>query len=163
MNQMDNLEQESQKRTIKKCPYCGEFLPPLSKVCPSCGQIIEDESDGIDVSTIMSELDETCGSYSKLTIRFYDYILLLIPVVYLIWAIVVIIKIVRSNSKYNDFLVLKSKAQTSYGDNPRFRSYLGNKTTEMERMKSKNKISHAIIYVLIVLDVIFLVFSLMSI
>lgn len=160
---MDNLEQESLKKTIKKCPFCGEHLPPLSKVCPSCGQIIDDEGEGSDVNTVMSELDGICGSYSNLAIKFYDYILLLIPIVYLIWVVVVIVKIVKSNKRFNEFQVLKSRAQTSYGDNSRFRSYLGSKNTEMEKLRNKNKTSHAIIYVLIILDAILLVFSLMGI
>ena len=146
---------------IQKCPICGDFLPPLSKVCPSCGQIIEDE--GSDVSAIMSELEDVCSSYSKLTIRLYDYILLLIPIVYLIWAVVVIVKIARSNSLYSEYLVLNSKAQTSYGENPRFRSYLGNKDIEMNKQRNKNRTSHTIIYALLIIDAILLILNLMSI
>ena len=160
-HQKEIQEQESKRRTIKKCPICGEHLLPLSKVCPSCGNIVEDE--GAKVNTVMSELDKICGSYSNLSIRFYDYILLLMPIIYLIWVIIVIVKIVRSNTKYNNFVVLKNKALILYGDNPEFRSYLVHKDTEMEKQRKKNRISHAIIYALIILDAILLVFSLMSI
>ena len=48
----------------KKCPYCGEILPPLSKVCPSCGQIVDD-SEGDDVTTMMSEIDTVCEKFAN--------------------------------------------------------------------------------------------------
>ena len=160
---MNNLEQESLKRSIKKCPYCGELLPPLTKVCPSCGQIVEDSEGNEDATTIMAEIDKVCAKFANTTIRIYDYILLLIPIVYLVWVIVVIIKIIRSNKLYNKYLSLSSKAKTIYGDNRRFRSYLDSKTTEIERLKQKNKISHIVVYVLIFIDVILLCISLMSI
>lgn len=156
-------EHKVAKTVTKKCPYCGEHLPPLTKVCPSCGQIVEDADGETDVASMMTEIDKICGSYSGLSIRFYDYILLLVPAVYLVWALVVITKIIRSNKKYNKFLVYKSKAQTLYGENSRFRTYLGNKITEVEEVKRKNRVSHAIIYVLLLLDVVLLGFSFMSI
>lgn len=162
MNRMDSFEQESVKRTIKKCPFCGELLPPLSKVCPCCGQIVEDSEGGEDVTTMMSELDKVGSKYMNTSIRFYDYILLLIPLVYLVWVVVVIMKIMKSNRLYNDFLSLSSKAKTIYGDNNRFRSYLSSKSTEIEEAKRKNKTSHIILYVLILIDILLLCVSLMN-
>ena len=158
-HQKEVQEQEVQRRT--KCPICGEHLLPLSRVCPSCGHIVEDE--GTKINTLMSDLDKTCSSYSNLSIKFYDYILLLLPIIYLLWVIIVIIKIVRSNRKFNKYFVLKNQALVLYGDNPEFRSYLVRKESEMEKQRKKNTITHAIIYALIILDAILLVFSLMSI
>ena len=111
---------------------------------------------------MMSQIDDVCAKYSGTSIRFYDYILLLIPVVYIVWVFVVIMKIVKSNRLYNDFFSLSAKAQTLYGDNHRFRTYLSSKTTEVERLKSKNKTSHIIIYVLLFVDVVLLSVSLAS-
>ena len=158
-HQKEVQEQEVQRRT--KCPICGEHLLPLSRVCPSCGHIVEDE--GTKINTLMSDLDKTCSSYSNLSIKFYDYILLLLPIIYLLWVIIVIIKIVRSNRKFNKYFVLKNQALVLYDDNPEFRSYLVRKESEMEKQRKKNTITHAIIYALIILDAILLVFSLMSI
>ncbi|MBR7031530.1 MAG: zinc ribbon domain-containing protein [Prevotella sp.] len=158
---MEFEESKVSKPTIKKCPYCGELLPPLSKVCPSCGQIVED-SGGDDVTTMMSEIDTVCAKFANSSIRIYDYILLLIPIVYLIWVIVVIMKIIKSNKLYNAFISLSSKARTLYGANHKFHSYLNSKTTEVEEQKRKNKVSHIIIYVLIFIDILLLCISLNS-
>lgn len=158
---MEFEESKVSKPTIKKCPYCGELLPPLSKVCPSCGQIVED-SEGGDVTTMMSEIDTVCAKFANSSIRIYDYILLLIPIVYIIWVIVVIMKIIKSNKLYNAFLSLSSKAKTLYGASHKFNSYLNSKTTEVEEQKRKNKVSHIIIYVLIFLDILLLCISLNS-
>ena len=91
---MEIDESKVSKPSIRKCPYCGELLPPLSKVCPSCGQIVDD-SKGDDVTTMMSEIDTVCAKFENSSIKIYDYILLLIPIVYLIWVIVVITKIIK--------------------------------------------------------------------
>jgi hypothetical protein len=159
---MEVEESKVSKPSIKKCPYCGELLPPLTKVCPSCGQIVEDSEGDEDVTTMMSDIDSVCARYANTSIRFYDYILLLIPLVYLVWVVVVIMKIVKSNKLYNAFLSLKSKAQTLYGANHRFRSYLESKTTEVEQLKRKCKVSHMIIYAVIIIDVLLLCVSLMN-
>lgn len=156
------IEDKVSKPTVRKCPFCGELLPPLTNVCPSCGQIVEDQNGENDVNSMMSKIDDVCAKYSGTSIRFYDYILLLIPVVYIVWVFVVIMKIVKSNRLYNDFCSLSAKAKTLYGDNHRFRTYLSSKTTEVERMKSKNKTSHIIIYVLLFVDVVLLSVSLAS-
>lgn len=157
------LEEKLQaKQTTRKCPFCGELLPPLSKVCPSCGQIVENSEDETDVTSLMEEIDGLCTKYANLAIRIYDYILLLIPIVYLIWVIVVIMKIIKSNRTYNTFMVLRSKAQTMYGDNLKFRSYLSGKVKEMESLKQGNKIPHIIIYVILAIDIFLLCISLSS-
>lgn len=150
------------KPSINKCPYCGEILPPLTKVCPSCGQIVEESDGDYNVNSMMSEIDEVCKKYANATIKFYDYILLLIPVVYLIWIIVVITKILRSNKLYNTFVALSSKAKAQYGANHNFRSYLSSKTTEIEEMKRKNKTSQIILYVFLFIDIALLCVSLMN-
>lgn len=156
------LEENKSKSTIRKCPYCGELLPVLSNVCPSCGQIIDNQNGDGDVNSMMTEIDDLCASYSRTTIRLYDYIFLLIPIIYIVWAFVVIKKIMKSNRLYNDFSSIKVKAQTLYGANHRFRSYLGSKTTEVEQLKRKSKVSHMIIYAVIIIDVLLLCVSLMN-
>ena len=88
----ENLQTKDSKKTIRKCPYCGEILPPMSKVCPSCGQIV-DESDDDDVMSVMEEIEGLCATYANKSIRFYDYILLLVPIIYLVWVVIVILKI----------------------------------------------------------------------
>ncbi len=148
------------KPNVRKCPYCGELLPPLTNVCPSCGQIVEDQNGDNDVNSIMSEIDDVCARISGTSIRIYDYILLLIPIIYIVWIIVVFVKIAKSNRLYNDFCSLRAKAQTLYGDNHRFRTYLSSKTTEIESLRSKNKTSHIIIYIIIFVDVLLLCVSL---
>lgn len=157
---MDTEEIKSSKVAIRKCPYCGESLPPLTKVCPSCGQIVEEEGGRSDVVTTMENIDTVCAKFSKTAIRFYDYIFLLIPIVYLIWFIVSIIKIIKSNRLYNDFISLSSKAQTLYGGNHEFRNYLSKKTIEVEELKRKNKTAHIILYIIMLVDILLLVFSL---
>lgn len=159
---MDIEEKKTTKQSIKKCPYCGELLPPLTNVCPSCGQIVENQDGESDVGLMMSKIDGVCARYPGTSIRFYDYILLLIPIVYIVWIIVVITKIVKSNHLYNDFCSLSAKAQTLYGGNYNFRTYLSSKTTEIERVKSKNKTSHIIVYILLFVDVLLLCVSLAS-
>lgn len=159
---MEFEEKLQAKQTTRKCPFCGELLPPLSKVCPSCGQIVENSEDETDATSLMEEIDGLCTKYANLAIRIYDYILLLIPIVYLIWVIVVIMKIIKSNRTYNTFMVLRSKAQTMYGDNLKFRSYLSGKVKEMESLKQSNKIPHILIYVILAIDVILLCISLSS-
>ena len=158
---MEIEESKVSKPSIKKCPYCGEILPPLSKVCPSCGQIVDD-SEGDDVTTMMSEIDTVCARFANSSIKIYDYILLLIPIVYLIWVIVVITKIIKSNKLYNKFQSLSSKAKTLYGANHKFHSYIESKTTEVEELKRKSKVSHIIIYILIFVDILLLCISLNS-
>lgn len=159
---MEIEESKTYRSTIKKCPYCGESLPTLSRVCPSCGQIVEDSDGDDNATTMMSDLDEICKKYANSSIRIYDYILLLIPVIYLIWIVVVIMKIIKSNRLYNSFLSQSSKAKTQYGDNHKFRSYLSSKTTEIEEMKRKNKTSQIVLYVLLFIDVALLCVSLMN-
>lgn len=159
---MELEEGKVSRPSIKKCPYCGEILPPLSNVCPSCGQIVEDSEGNSNATTMMSEIDEICKKYANTSIRFYDYVLLLIPLVYLVWIVVVIMKIVNSNKIYNSFNSLCSKARTTYGDNHRFRVFLDSKTSEIEELKRKGNVSHIIVYVLLFMDVVLLGFSLMS-
>ena len=159
---MESEESKTSKPSVKKCPYCGELLPPLSKVCPSCGQIIEDPEGESNATTMMSEIDSVCKQYANTSIHFYDYILLLIPIVYLVWVIVVVMKIIKSNKIYNSFYALCGNAKTTYGDNHRFRTYLDSKTKEVEELKRKGKVSHIIIYVLLFIDLILLSVSLMS-
>lgn len=148
------------KPNVRKCPYCGELLSPLTNVCTSCGQIVENQNGENNVNSFMSEFDSLCAKISKTRIHIYDYILLLIPIIYIVWIIVVLMKIIKSNRLYNDFCSLRAKAQTLYGDNHRFRTYLASKTTEIEGLRSKSKTSHIIIYVIIVLDVLLLSVSL---
>lgn len=154
----ENLQTKDSKTTIRKCPYCGEILPPLTKVCPSCGQIV-DETDG-DVTSMMTEIDEVCAMYANKSIRIYDFILLLVPIVYLVWVVIVIMKIVKSNKLYNDFNVLSNRAKTLYGSNSKFRSYINTKTAEIEEYKRKNKKSHILVYALIIIDILLLSVSL---
>lgn len=160
LNDMETEANNTSKPNVRKCPYCGELLPPLTNVCPSCGQIVENQNGDNDVSSIMSEIDDVCARISGTSIRIYDYILLLIPIIYIVWIIVVFVKIAKSNRLYNEFCSLRAKAQTLYGDNHRFRTYLSSKTTEMENLKSKSKTSHIIIYIIIVVDVLLLGVSL---
>ena len=159
---MEVEESKVSKPSIKKCPYCGELLPPLSKVCPSCGQIVDDPEAEDNVTTMMSEIDDICKKYSNTSIHIYDYILLLIPIIYLAWGVIVILKIIKSNKLYNAFITQSGKAKALYGDNNKFRSYLTSKTTEIEEIRRKSKTSHIIIYVLMFIDVILLCISLMS-
>lgn len=159
---MEVEEGKVSKPSVKKCPYCGELLPPLSKVCPSCGQIVEDPEAEYNATTMMSEIDDICKKYSNTSIHFYDYILLLIPIIYLVWVVVVILKIIKSTKLYNAFTTQSGQAKALYGDNIKFRSYLTSRTTEIEEIKRKSKTSHIIIYVLIFIDVILLCISLMS-
>lgn len=154
----ENLQAKNTKASIRKCPYCGEILPPLSKVCPSCGQIV-DETDG-DITSMMTEIDEVCATYANKSIRFYDYILLLVPLAYLVWVVIVILKIKKSNKLYNDFFVLSNRAKTLYGANSKFTAYINTKTAEVEENKRKNKVSHVIVYTLIIIDVLLLSVSL---
>jgi len=156
------IEEKVSKSTVRKCPFCGELLPPLTNVCPSCGQIVENQNGESDVNSMMSQIDDVCAKYSGTSIHFYDYILLLIPVVYIVWGFVVIMKIMKSYRLYNDFRSLNAKAQTLYGDNHKFSTYLSSKTTEVEIMKSKNTTSHIIIYVLLFIDIVLLSVSLVS-
>ena len=156
------IEEKVSKSTVRKCPFCGELLPPLTNVCPSCGQIVENQNGESDVNSMMSQIDDVCAKYSETSIHFYDYILLLIPVVYIVWGFVVIMKIMKSYRLYNDFRSLNAKAQTLYGDNHKFSTYLSSKTTEVEIMKSKNTTSHIIIYVLLFIDIVLLSVSLVS-
>lgn len=109
---------------------------------------------------MMSEIDGIYANYSCNSIRIYDYILLLVPIFYLIWAFVVIKKIIKANRLYNDFMTLSSKALTLYGENYRFRNYLTSKTAEIEEIKRKCKKSHIIIYTLLFVDVLLLCISL---
>ena len=150
------IEEKVSKPTVRKCPYCGELLPPLTNVCPSCGQIVEDQKGESDVNSMMSQIDDVCAKYSGTSIRFYDYILLLMPVVYIVWVFVVIMKIMKSNRLYNNSRSLIAKAQTLYGDNHRFHTYLSSKTTEVERVRSKSKTSRIIVYILLLVDVLVL-------
>lgn len=159
---MEFEDSKISKPSINKCPYCGELLPPLSKVCPSCGQIVEDPDGESNATTMMSEIDDICKKYSNTSIHLYDYILLLIPIIYLVWVVIVILKIIKSNKLYNAFITQSGKVKTLYGDNNKFRSYLSSKTTEIEEIKRKSKTSHIIIYVLMFIDVILLCISLMS-
>ena len=156
------IEEKVSKSTVRKCPFCGELLPPLTNVCPSCGQIVENQNGESDVNSMMSQIDDVCAKYSGTSIHFYDYILLLIPVVYIVWGFVVIMKIMKSYRLYNDFRSLNAKAQTLYGDNHKLSTYLSSKTTEVEIMKSKNTTSHIIIYVLLFIDIVLLSVSLVS-
>jgi len=157
---METEANNTSKPNVRKCPYCGELLPPLTNVCPSCGQIVENQNGDNDVNSIMSEIDDVCARFSGASIRIYDYILLFIPIIYIVWIFVVFVKIAKSNRLNNRFLSLRAKAQTLYGDNHRFRTYLSSKTTEMENLRSKSKTSHIIIYIIIVVDVLLLSLSL---
>lgn len=159
---MEEQENRTVRPSIKKCPYCGELLPPLTKVCPSCGQIVEDPVGDNNVTTLMSQIDDVCLKYSKISIRVIDYILLLVPIVYLVWLVVVIGKVMKSNRLYSDFLAISGRAKTLYGDNHRFSTYLSSKTTEIEELNRRNKKSHIILYVLIFIDVVCLCFSFLS-
>lgn len=150
------------KTAIIKCPYCGEVLPPLSKVCPSCNQIVDDQNDVDNVNNMMTEIDTICSIYLNTNIRVYDYIILLIPIVYIVWFFVVFMKIAKSKSLYNDFCSLCSKAQTLYGDNYSFRSYLGHKRSEMQELQKKRRMSHILIYILIFVNILLLGMSLIS-
>lgn len=155
-----NLQTKDSKTTIRKCPYCGDIIPPLTNVCPSCGQIVDEIDGGNDVFSMMTEIDDVCVKYANKSIRFYDYILLLVPIVYLVWGVIVIMKIVKANKLYNDFNVLSNRAKTLYGSNSKFCSYINTKTAEVEENKRKNKILHILVYALIIIDVLLLGVSL---
>lgn len=34
-------KEDAQKEKLIKCPVCGEIIPPMSAVCPSCGHVID--------------------------------------------------------------------------------------------------------------------------
>lgn len=150
---MDTEELKTVRPAIKKCPYCGEVLPPLTKVCPSCGQIAEGSNGHNNVASMMRDINDVCKKYANATIKFYDFILLLTPIIYLLWIIGAIIKIVRSNKLYNTFISLSSQAKLQYGANHDFQSYLSSKTTEIEDMKRKNKTLQVAVYILILIDI----------
>ena len=160
----ENMSKEGEKKapSVRKCPYCGDLIPPLTNVCPSCGQIVEDQNGDSDVNTMMANIDRVCNDSSGSSIRVYDYILLLIPIIYLVWVVVVIMKIRKSNRLYDEFHSLCSKAQNLYGDNHKFHEYLTSKTIEMEGQKKKSKTSHMIVYVLLFVDLLLLCGSLVS-
>jgi hypothetical protein len=55
---------------VIKCPACNDIIPPLTRVCPSCGYVIEtlDTPSGrsTDLDTLVGEMEETLAKIKSL-------------------------------------------------------------------------------------------------
>lgn len=52
-------KQEETVAKVKKCPHCGEIIPALTGVCPSCGYVINTQSqDNKELMDLVNEMEK---------------------------------------------------------------------------------------------------------
>ncbi len=54
---MGTVPEDGKART-NRCPLCGEYLPPMSSVCPACGNIIDGTTpESRDLKRLLDEME----------------------------------------------------------------------------------------------------------
>lgn len=157
------LDSEIQKINIKKqqstgiikCPMCGEVVPPLTGVCPACGHTItfsNDSNQSTSLLSLKSKLDGLFVQYSKKSITFVDFLILLAPYVFIIWLIYVLWKVRKSKDILAEFNQMISDGKILYGQDNNARSYFSEMEEKMNVAHKKSKKFVVIAYVLVFLD-----------
>lgn len=54
-------DQQKAKAKVRKCPACGEIIPVLSIICPSCGSAIQDDYVQKNITTLADDFQEIKG------------------------------------------------------------------------------------------------------
>ena len=147
--------QKQQSTGIVKCPACGEIIPPLTGICPSCGHTISFSNDSKQSTSLLnlkSKLDGLFVQYSKKSITFVDFLILLAPYVFIIWLIYVLWKVRKSKDILAEFNQMISDGKILYGQDNNARSYFSEMEEKMNVAHKKSKKFVVIAYVLVFLD-----------
>lgn len=159
-----NMEKQLAKGVIK-CPACGEIVPPLRGVCPSCGHTISFSNKNTQETSLMGlkkQLDDLSIQYSKKSITFVDFILLCIPLVFIVWIFIVLLKIRKAKDIYAEFNNVLSNAFILYGNDNNAKSYLTEVRNKMEKECKKRKIFVIVAYVIVFGDVLSILYSIIN-
>lgn len=148
--------QKQQSTGIIKCPACGEIVPPLTGVCPSCGHIISFHSEDTQKTSLLNlkkQLDALFVQYSKKSITFVDYILLFVPIVIIPYMLFLLWKIRKAKNIYAEFNNIRSNAVLLYGNDSTAKSYLAEIGDKMDSAYKKGKVKVVIAYILVFLGI----------
>ena len=155
-SEIQKLNMERQQATgIVKCPACGEMVPPLSGVCPSCGHTISfanNTNQSTSLLNIKKQLDDLYVLYSKKAITIVDFLILLAPFVFIVWIVYVLWKVQKSKNLNSEFSEVLSNGKILYGQDPKANSYFAEMEKKMNSANRKNKIYKVIAYVLVLFD-----------
>ena len=156
-SEIQKINMKKQKSTgIIKCPACGEIVPPLTGICPSCGHTISFSNDSEQNTSLLNlkeQLDDLLVQYSKKTITVVDFIILFVPYVFMVWMFVILWKIRKSKDIFADYNNALSNALLLYGNDSNAKSYLTDIEAKMEAAHKKNKTYMIIAYILVALDI----------
>lgn len=165
-SELQKINMEKQKaKGIIKCPACGEVIPPLTGLCPSCGHAIsfsKNSSSNTSLFGLKKQLDDLFVQYSKKTITFVDFILLIIPLVFIGWIFVVLWKIRKAKDLYAEFVNVLSSADILYGNDNNAQSYFTEISDKMEKERKKGKMFTIVAYVIVIIDVLGILFSMIN-
>ena len=155
--------QKQQSTGIVKCPACGEIIPPLTGICPSCGHTISFSNDSKQSTSLLNlkeQLDDLLVQYSKKSITFVDFILLFVPYVFMVWMFVILWKIRKSKDIFAEYNNALSNALLLYSNESNAKSYLTDMEAKMKSAHKKNKRYIIIAYVLIFGDIYYFAYYL---
>lgn len=163
------LDSEIQKINIKKqqstgiikCPACGEVIPPLTGICPSCGHTIsfsKIKSPEISLMELKTQLDDLYLRYSKKKVTFIDILLTgLTP--FGTWIFYIFWKIGKSKDLYAEFDNVISNTILLYGQNNNAQYYLTEIKNKFESAHKKNNVMKIVSYVILFINIILLIIS----
>ena len=66
-------EQVKAKAQVRKCPACGDIIPVLSNVCPSCGAVVN-EVESSDLQLLLQNIENNIVQIKETISSFQDTI-----------------------------------------------------------------------------------------
>ena len=111
---------------------------------------------------LKKQLDDLSIQYSKKSITFVDFILLCIPLVFIVWIFIVLLKIRKAKDIYAEFNNVLSNAFILYGNDNNAKSYLTEVRNKMEKECKKRKIFVIVAYVIVFGDVLSILYSIIN-
>lgn len=64
-------EQQKAKAQVRKCPACGEIIPILSRICPLCGNAVDDKETG-NLQELIQSIENNLVSVKEILSSFQN-------------------------------------------------------------------------------------------
>lgn len=152
-------KQEEAVAKVKKCPACGEIIPALSGVCPSCGHAVAVTKNDAnqELLGLMAQMEAAVKDFSE-SYKLTGKDILLLYVFSIFWAAYLAYRFISDKNKLR-YQEVKRKATMLYGENKKLQTFIVEMDNEIKSIQKRNyrkAIAFVVIPLLLILLPLFL-------
>lgn len=131
------IKQEEAVAKVKKCPSCGEIIPALSGICPSCGYslAVTQEDANHELLSMMSEMEAAIRDYSAGN-KFKTADIFLLWLFWFIYGPVLVLRYINDKNKHR-YKEMRRKALTLYGENKKLQIFINEMDNELKEVNNR--------------------------